>query len=974
MTRVLLSVPPHLRDFIHSPAGRRLWSRRLAEVAGGSDVFVGADPRSRRLGSGGGTVGLLVQAWRDGQGRHGKPLPEWLRGDQRLVLHGGGESRRLPAYAALGKVFLPMPAVDGLAPRRFDQMLADFQIPAYQQVLREAGTKAAVLVTAGDVWLDFDPLQIPAATADITGIGMRVAPEVARNFGVYFVARDQGHAEGCEHPIAFFRQKPAADEIHRLSARYDYFVDTGMWLLSLEALNLLFRRCGWDEKRGRFATADGHPGHMDLYTEIGSALGRETRAPDRLRRLGWSRLRAAVIPLEDARFYHLGSSRQLFESFEHIQRGRFSPLRALTAATPASAFTSPTSLPVWLDAVAARRPIRLDGHNIVAGLPAQARIRWLGQGWCVEAAPVGAAEWVLRPHHLDDTLRGSPGAGGRVCGHDALGWLAARGLRRQAADVFELPIYPVLQAREIDQDLLNWFFDASPDPAVGARLARRRRLSAAQIPEAVAFGRCFASRRAAHAACLRAEFEACLAGADMRVFTHDFAAIGSFARKEAPALGRWLRGSGPRILPTINRPEHASRLLMLLAGLAAGRRRSALEASGYARLRESVIASGGLGTARPRLALKDDQIVWARSPLRFDLAGGWTDTPPYCIEFGGCVLNVAVLLNGQPPIQAFVRPIPELKFRLRSIDLGSMEDIDSFAGLASFRDAHSSFSLPKAALALAGFLPGFTAGRPSGSLRERLRRFGGGLEISLLSAVPKGSGLGTSSILGATLLGALNRACGLGWDPVDLYQRVLSVEQLLTTGGGWQDQAGALFAGIKLIQTEPGPAQAPSVRYLPENLLGDAYANQTLLLYYTGVTRLAKGILKEIVHDMFLARSSTLRTLGLIRANALHLHRALQEGDQASLHRCVARSWDLNRRLDPGTTTAQIERIIRLAGEDMAACKLLGAGGGGYMLLCASSPEAGRRIRSRLEAHPLNARARFIDFRVSARAVEVTVS
>jgi galactokinase/mevalonate kinase-like predicted kinase len=424
----------------------------------------------------------------------------------------------------------------------------------------------------------------------------------------------------------------------------------------------------------------------------------------------------------------------------------------------------------------------------------------------------------------------------------------------------------------------------------------------------------------------------------------------------------------------ITKPEHASRLLMLLASLRTGRRRAALVGSGYARLQESVIASGGIERTRPRLALKDDQIVWARSPLRFDLAGGWTDTPPYCIEFGGCVLNVAVLLNGQPPIQAFVRPITELKFRLRSIDLGSMEDIDSFAGLASFRDAHSGFSLPKVALALAGFLPEFAAGRPPGSLRERLRRFGGGLEISLLSAVPKGSGLGTSSIVGATLLAALNRACGLGWDPVDLYQRVLSVEQLLTTGGGWQDQAGALFAGIKLIQTEPGLAQAPSVRYLPETLLGDAYANQTLLLYYTGVTRLAKRILREIVHDMFLARSSTLRTLGLIRANAQHLHHALQESDQASLHRCIARSWDLNRRLDPGTTTPPIERIIRLAGEDLAACKLLGAGGGGYMLLCAKSPEAGRRIRRRLEEHPLNARARFVDFRVSSRAVEVTVS
>ena len=146
------------------------------------------------------------------------------------------------------------------------------------------------------------------------------------------------------------------------------------------------------------------------------------------------------------------------------------------------------------------------------------------------------------------------------------------------------------------------------------------------------------------------------------------------------------------------------------------------------------------------------------------------------------------------------------------------------------------------------------------------------------------------------------------------------------------------------------------------------------VLYYTGVTRLAKDILKEIVHDMFLGRSATLRTLDLIRTNAQHLHRALQEGDQASLHRCIARSWDLNRRLDPGTTTPEIERIIRLAGEDLAACKLLGAGGGGYMLLCATSPEAGRRIRLRLEQRPPNARARFIDFRVSERAVDVTVS
>src|SRR5262249_20894667 len=68
MGQILLSVPPPLRDFIHSPAGRRRWTPRFAAWSG-DPVFVGTDPRNRRLGSGGGTVNLLVQAWRDGRSK-----------------------------------------------------------------------------------------------------------------------------------------------------------------------------------------------------------------------------------------------------------------------------------------------------------------------------------------------------------------------------------------------------------------------------------------------------------------------------------------------------------------------------------------------------------------------------------------------------------------------------------------------------------------------------------------------------------------------------------------------------------------------------------------------------------------------------------------------------------------------------------------------------------------------------------------
>ncbi len=921
---------------------------------------------------------LLVEAWRAAKKDLKIPFFKWLESTQKLVLHAGGESRRLPAYAAIGKAFLPIPASAGIEPLRFDQRLIDLQVPAYEQVLQEAGPQSAVMVASGDVWLEFDPLVIPNVRADITGIGMRVAPEVAQHFGVYFVARNASRPglNVAEEPIAFFRQKPSPEEIYRHLPGYDFYVDTGMWLLSLRALRLLLRRGGWDEARSVFATADGHPAYLDLYTEIGSALGTETTASAALRKLGWDQLSASVIPLNEAHFYHLGSSRQLFESFEQLQQGRLSPQKSLcVASSPASAISRSSNLPVWLDGVSSPEPIRFAGHNVITGLPRGARVQALAQEQCLEIAPVGQKAHVFRPYHLDDILRGKPADGASICGRDAAAWLKARRLPvNLGQDIFHAPIYPSLPAAAINQELLDWFFSAQPDERVTAKFARYHRISAAQIPPEINLGRLFAARLSGYRESLQADFQACLERADVRVFNQDFAAIAEFCRQGAPHLKRWLLRHRRPLLARITQPEHQSRFLLLLSKLSPGAAGQAFADAGYQRLQSAIISSNQLAKSRPRLALKEDQIVWGRSPVRLDLAGGWTDTPPYCLAKGGTVVNVAVLLNGQPPIQVFIRPVPEFRFRLRSIDLGSTEDISSYAELSQYRDPTSGFSLPKASLALAGFHPEYLAGKPYRSLREQLRAFGGGLEISLLSAAPKGSGLGTSSILGATLLGALNRAGGLGWDEVDLYNRVMGVEQLLTTGGGWQDQAGALFRSIKLIQTQPGPAQTPTVRYLPDHLVGHSYANQTLLLYYTGATRLAKGILKEIVHDMFLGRGGTLRTLALIRGNAIQLHHALQEGAPSSLQRCIARSWELNKRLDSGTSTPEIERIIACCGPDLVACKLLGAGGGGYILLCAQNEKAGQKIRANLEANPPNSRARFIDFQVAHHALQVTVS
>ncbi|MGH8017800.1 MAG: hypothetical protein ACREIA_05830 [Opitutaceae bacterium] len=139
-------------------------------------------------------------------------------------------------------------------------------------------------------------------------------------------------------------------------------------------------------------------------------------------------------------------------------------------------------------------------------------------------------------------------------------------------------------------------------------------------------------------------------------------------------------------------------------------------------LAETVLAHHAAERSRPMLGLKEDQIVWARCPARLDLAGGWTDTPPYCFEEGGQVVNVAVDLNGQPPVQVFVRPTAEKHLRIRSIDLGVEETITTAEELAGYRDARSGFSLAKAALCLTGLHPDFSVpDAAEGGLEQTLK-------------------------------------------------------------------------------------------------------------------------------------------------------------------------------------------------------------------------------------------------------------
>ena len=233
--------------------------------------------------------------------------------------------------------------------------------------------------------------------------------------------------------------------------------------------------------------------------------------------------------------------------------------------------------------------------------------------------------------------------------------------------------------------------------------------------------------------------------------------------------------------------------------------------------------------------------------MRADLCGGWTDTPPYSLEFGGSVVNVAINLNEQPPVQAFARVIGEPLIRITSIDRGTRTEISRIEDLTDFRRAPSEFALVKAALVLSCLGPGAIAGAGPCPLRQMFASLGGGLEVTTLAAVPQGSGLGTSSILGAVVLAVLDHVMGRRTDARELFHRVLRLEQSMATGGGWQDQIGGVIGGTKLVAAPSGMVPNVDIRCLPDDVLEAAPGGEQVLLYYTGITRVAKNILERVV-------------------------------------------------------------------------------------------------------------------------------
>ena len=865
----LLSLPPNLVDAFHEVTGLSAES-----------YFCTCDPIGHRLGSGGGTTWLLQSSWSEECGVKSEEFDSWLSREKRILIHAGGQSKRLPSYAVSGKILIPIPVFRWERGQKLSQDLLSVQLPLYEKMMRMAPDSIHTMIVSGDVLIRTTlPLQ-PVPDADVVCYGLWLDASVAKNHGVFVSSRRTPSV------LKQMLQKPSVATLGELQKDHFYLTDIGVWMLSDKAVKLLAKKC---------TTDDGQLREYDLYGEFGCCLGTDPTIRDE----ELSQLKVAIVPLAGGEFYHFGTSREMITStlrlqnlvndqrqIMHLDRKPHPSIFVQNAITQIPLTEENTN--VWIENSYIGKRWHLTHDHVITGVPENDWDISLEPGECLDVVPVGESDYEVRRYRIDEPLNSN-------------------------------------------------------------ELAERANLH-----------RLFAQRK---------EFRKQNWNALARNWTHsvfyqlDLADAAEQFQKEQIPLPPPLPADAPlmtRIHDAMFRGDSDKAFALLREGLLSWSEECGVRSE-----------KGGVRSENtPRKQISDDQIVWGRSPVRIDIAGGWTDTPPYCLMEGGNVINLAIELNGQPPLQTYVRPSRELRIVLRSIDLGAMEVVETYEQLTDFMHVGSPFSIPKAALVLAGF----DKGLGHHTLQSQLESFGCGIELTLLSAIPAGSGLGTSSILAATVLGALNDFCGLGWDKNEIGHRTLMLEQMLTTGGGWQDQFGGVLGGVKLLQTGRGFDQSPRVRWLPNDLWLQPEYRPCHLLYYTGITRTAKQILAEIVRRMFLNHGGELALLREMKEHTMEMYEAIQENDFQRMGLLMRRTWQQNQQLDSGTNPLAVKALTDLVDDLCLSYKLPGAGGGGYLYMIAKDSEAAARIKQILNTHRPNKNARFVEMTLSTSGLQISRS
>lgn len=297
-------------------------------------------------------------------------------------------------------------------------------------------------------------------------------------------------------------------------------------------------------------------------------------------------------------------------------------------------------------------------------------------------------------------------------------------------------------------------------------------------------------------------------------------------------------------------------------------------------------------------------IIRAKAPLRISFCGGGTDVPPYPATHGGCVLSCTMSKYAY----ASLVPRADGSYGVRSLDY----DIDVTYGTHEDLMFDGELDLVKAVL----------------------KRFPSddGADLFLHSDAPPGSGLGSSSTMVVALVGALSNYLSRTLSGYETAQLAYAIEREdLKIPGGYQDQYSAVFGGFNFMEFDGDRVVVTPLR-IPSDTLDELRYH--LLLCFTGTARASTAILGEQIGGVESGDAEVLDSLARIKEYTIAMKDALLTRRLTDMAELMNEAWAAKRRLASGIATAAADELYELARANGAiGGKLLGAGGGGYLLL-----------------------------------------
>lgn len=934
----------------------------------GTRFAVVTDYKGERIGSGGATLNVirhLCETDGNGIGELDKKI---------LVIHSGGDSKRIPQYSACGKLFAPVPRVlpNGKVSTLFDELL-----------ILAAGIPGRVgngiMIFPSDTQMLFNPLQLDLLSCDAAGLSMKAPVAEGTEHGVFLQSEKTSDDRNRKvarflhkMPEAILRQAGAVDDKDQVD------IDTGcIWLgvNVVHKLRSLFyvdgKYCA--EKFEKFVNPDvclnfyadfvfplAKEGTLDEFLEETSENGLSDGLKE-CRKSIWDSLhgfRLSLIKMAPARYIHFGMTRELFDLFvNEIDQYRYLgwKKRANTNATQGTMLNSFVS-----DDLAINGRVMVEdsviGKNVAVG--DQAVLSNVEVSGCtipgetvLSGVQLKDGRCVCRIYGIEDNPKASADAA--FLGESLNKLVKIAGVSKKEiwgnhpASIWNASIYPVMDTMEqaVQESLV--LYKILKGEGSGAEIERWKRAEKFSLgdsfKEADVPAMLINKAKIRHTVKLRIFLGNICSGSEMNAEMDALCADCTEEEITAFVDSIYHRAASEAFPNCMRMYFAASDICKNYQKIRLADARK-YEDAAYEAMKKCIIQET---FTRYRFDTSNRKIVAKKAeislPVRVNFCGSPSDAAPYCLEHGGSMVDGTLLLKGKKPVKVIAEKI-ETGFAFCSIDQNVSVSIDDLKEIQNCGDLSDPFALHKAVLVAAGLVPF----KDEIDMHTFCGSIGGGIRLTTVADVPKGSGLGTSSIIAAAAIRAVNHLFGVEPSDEMIYAQVFLAEQLMNTGGGWQDQVGGLTSGIKYFTTQPGLCQKIDVDIL--DLAEDTMSelNERFALIFSGQRRLARNVLRAEMNQCIRNDRKSLDAIQKIQEYCAIMRHYLRKGNITEFAHYITRQFELVKILDKGASNTCIEYIFDVIDDLIDGKSICGAGGGGFLQVILKKGVSKRQLSKRI--------------------------